>query len=382
MGKSDRAHILLLGGDGGYSGVPTYLAQLGEALGKQVDLSIVADRNRGGYDFCANNGIDLYEVSGMKTGLSPLRTARALRQLDRVIDETNPGLIWAHARMSLILLRGLSIHRRISGRPMPPFAVTYHGLPFGPGHRATASLVSLMLERFWLRTAPPHHLHFLSASAEAGFAARIPGQSLTRHSRHVLANCSDLGPIKPAPHPMHPTLLMSGRKSYQKNHAAAVELLAALPPAYRLILCGEGTETLAPLFDRHQPGLSNRVRFVGPVADVRPLLAEADLFLLPSRYEGMPLAALEAFEAGLPVVLSDTPGMSEILATHPMAHPMDIRNPAGAAAATVELVDTVRANPDIRHDIHAAWEKAFSRTRWQEGVQALLNKLSVPPETI
>nr|WP_281350477.1 glycosyltransferase [Roseovarius bejariae] len=228
--------------------------------------------------------------------------------------------------------------------------------------------------------APPHHLHFLSDAAKAEFASRVPRQSLGRHACHVLTNCSDLGPIKPAARPAHPTLLMSGRSSYQKNHMAAVELLAALPSNYRLILCGEGTETLAPLFEQHQQGLSKRVQFVGPVADVRPLLAEADLFLLPSRYEGMPLAALEAFEAGLPVVLSDTPGMSEILATHPLAHPMDIRNPAGSAGAVAQLVDHFRANPNIRRDIHAAWEKAFSKAHWRDGAEILLTKFSTPPD--
>lgn len=60
-----------------------------------------------------------------------------------------------------------------------------------------------------------------------------------------------------------------------------------------------------------QLGLADRVVFRGPVdrAEVRRLLAAADAFVLPSRYEGMSNSALEALEAGLPVLLSRCGGI-------------------------------------------------------------------------
>ena len=61
-------------------------------------------------------------------------------------------------------------------------------------------------------------------------------------------------------------------------------------------------------------GLTSRVRFLGPCADVRPYLAAADLFALPTLYDPMPNAALEAMACGLPVLTTPGSGAAELIA--------------------------------------------------------------------
>ncbi len=60
-------------------------------------------------------------------------------------------------------------------------------------------------------------------------------------------------------------------------------------------------------------GIAGRVRFVGGVSDVRPFLAAADAFVLPTLYDPFPNAALEAMAAGLPLVTSTKCGAAEIV---------------------------------------------------------------------
>jgi UDP-glucose:(heptosyl)LPS alpha-1,3-glucosyltransferase len=60
-------------------------------------------------------------------------------------------------------------------------------------------------------------------------------------------------------------------------------------------------------------GIAPRVRFVGGASDVRPLLAAADAFVLPTLYDPFPNAALEAMAAGLPIVTSTRCGAAEFL---------------------------------------------------------------------
>ncbi|MFB7664726.1 glycosyltransferase [Kitasatospora sp. NPDC056138] len=113
-----------------------------------------------------------------------------------------------------------------------------------------------------------------------------------------------------------PLAVCVGRLCRQKGQDV---LLAAWPrvaerlPEARLALVGGGPDATA-LADlvRTLPEPS-RVRLAGDVADPRPWLAAADLVVLPSRWEGMALAPLEAMATGRPVLLTDVPGARESL---------------------------------------------------------------------
>ncbi len=92
-----------------------------------------------------------------------------------------------------------------------------------------------------------------------------------------------------------------------------------------LLLAGDGP--LRAELDKVADG--HEVRVVGFRDDIRPLYWVADLFVLPSSHEGMPMAALEALGCGLPVLLSDIPPHRELLAGWDKAgrlfNPLDVR---------------------------------------------------------
>ncbi|MFQ5845737.1 MAG: glycosyltransferase, partial [Planctomycetota bacterium] len=101
-----------------------------------------------------------------------------------------------------------------------------------------------------------------------------------------------------------------GRFHPQKNHAFLVNVatgVLAREPRARLVLVGEGA--LRPEIERRilAAGFKERVIFTGVRGDVPHLMKGAmDVLLLPSLYEGLPLALIESQAAGLPCVLSDT----------------------------------------------------------------------------
>jgi glycosyltransferase involved in cell wall biosynthesis len=377
-------HILLVGGDGGYSGVPTYLALLTEALSGHARFTILSDENEGGYDFAAQGGTDHVVVPGLRTTLNPLRAWRAMRRLSQVIDDRRPDLVWAHARMGVLLIRVLAVWRRLRQVPMPPVAITFHGLPFGPGHRPVSAPLSWLAEAVFLRLMPAHHLLFLSQTAAQTYAAG-PGRmgGMERHRQHVMQNCSRLNPLPAGKPQENPVIVMTGRSGFQKNHGAAARILAHLPPDVRLVLCGSGTDGAA--FRRRfarQTALPHievdrRVQFLGPTADIRSLLQQADLFLTTARYEGMPIAAIEAFEAGLPLALSDIPGHAEISAAHPMAEVLRKDHPDQAARQIMDLLNRYRDDPfGCNKKIRIAWQRQFSFAFWREGMIALTGRMA------
>ena len=78
---------------------------------------------------------------------------------------------------------------------------------------------------------------------------------------------------------------------------------------WRLLIAGDGPalkkyKGLAETLD-----CGNRVEFLGSISNVREMMLEASIFVLPSRFEGFPMSVTEAFECGLPVIAYDIPAM-------------------------------------------------------------------------
>jgi glycosyltransferase involved in cell wall biosynthesis len=111
-------------------------------------------------------------------------------------------------------------------------------------------------------------------------------------------------------------LLSIGRLTYQKGHEYLVQAMSQVIkhfPHAKAGICGEGP--LRPQLESQirELGLSDHVRLLGARLDVSPLLAAADVFVLPSRWEGLSRALMEAMAAGLPVIASRVDGIKDLI---------------------------------------------------------------------
>ena len=127
-----------------------------------------------------------------------------------------------------------------------------------------------------------------------------------------------------------PLLVCVGRMEPVKEHATLLRALDVLPDAY-LALAGDGPlrpelETLAMSL-----GVASRVRFLGRIPNVPALLAAADTYVQPSKFEGFPRATGEAMASGLPVVVSDGPGFSDLVQNAALRFP--VGDPSALATA-------------------------------------------------
>jgi glycosyltransferase involved in cell wall biosynthesis len=132
----------------------------------------------------------------------------------------------------------------------------------------------------------------------------------------------DLSQFKPSDAPLGPqfTFLFAGRLLWAKGLgelAQATRKLKASGGEIRVRIAGivAGDDRDAVPLDQLQTWADEGViDFLGPVDDIRPLIAEADCVLLPSYYrEGVPRALLEAAASARPVITTDWPGCREAL---------------------------------------------------------------------
>jgi len=114
-------------------------------------------------------------------------------------------------------------------------------------------------------------------------------------------------------------VLSVGAISKQKNYPLLIEVAAALKsigcpgasPRFQVAGGGMGLDQLRAM--AHARGVNDIVEFLGERSDVPELMAESDVYLNVSLFEGMPLTLLEAMASGLPIVATDVPGNRELV---------------------------------------------------------------------
>lgn len=113
-----------------------------------------------------------------------------------------------------------------------------------------------------------------------------------------------------------PRLLFVGRVVYQKGLDLLLEALGSLQSLpWQLTIVGDGSQRELLMAQAEHLGISERIRFLGWLdsAQLLPEYQQANLFVFPSRHEGMPNAILEAMACGLPVIASKIAGNEELV---------------------------------------------------------------------
>jgi glycosyltransferase involved in cell wall biosynthesis len=163
-----------------------------------------------------------------------------------------------------------------------------------------------------------------------------------------------------------PTIVNVASVQPLKNQARLIAMLRRLVarvPGVQLRLVGREVGDYGERVRRAaaQAGLADRVRLVGEVAEPMPLMASAHLMILPSLWEGLPCAALEACALGTPVLASDLPGTRELARHFPLVHLMSLQEDDEAWAAAAERLLKERA-PMSAGDPLASSPFAFDRS--------------------
>lgn len=142
-------------------------------------------------------------------------------------------------------------------------------------------------------------------------------------------------------------LLSVGRVTHQKGHDVLIDAVPGLiqhHPNLVVSICGDGPQMSDLKAQISKLGLSDRVKLLGTWTNVAPLLAIADIFILPSRSEGLSRALLEAMAAGLPIVSTRVDGVADVAVdgVHGLLVPPG--DPVALGKALIRLVD----DPQLR----------------------------------
>ncbi len=249
----------------------------------------------------------------MARSLSPAAQWRAFWALYALLRAEKPDLVHGHMPISGLLARFAA---RLAG--IPRIAYTCHGFLFNQPGPLWRRGLALMLE--WLGGRVTD-IYFTVSTEEAADAKRL------RIARAPIAIGNGRDPARYHPDPAarsrvrcelgvpedRVVVIIISRLVRHKGHPELLSAMRAVPDA-ELWVVGERLATdhgadLEPYFAA--AGLGARLRRLGYRADIPALLASADIFALPSHFEGLPMSVIEAMLCGLPVVATAIRGPRE-----------------------------------------------------------------------
>jgi glycosyltransferase involved in cell wall biosynthesis len=237
-------------------------------------------------------------------------TPRALRALARVIEEEKPDILHSHRdRANLWTRLALAVHdvrvpvvvSSVRNRNIDPLNLLAEEHLVDRTDRILANSEGIRRELVDRLRLPADRIEVIPNFIDLGqFRPPSPDERAAARARW------ELGPGELA-------LLLPGRLSLQKHQAGLLVALwglareRRLPAHVRVLLAGRNRDVLYSRLLRAMVslfGLGHHVRFLGAVTEMVSLYHASDAVLMPSLYEGMPNAVVEAHACGLPAVVS------------------------------------------------------------------------------
>lgn len=167
-------------------------------------------------------------------------------------------------------------------------------------------------------------------------------------------------------------LLSVGELSHRKNHETVIQAVAELRDLpIRYFICGYGALREHLEHSICELGLEDRVKLLGSRHDIGALNQAADIFVLPSFHEGLPVALMESMAAGNPAVCSDIRGNVDLIAAGAGGILCDVDCPNQFAEAIRKLI----AQPELRQQMgqyNKQAVQAFSTEKVLEEMKSII----------
>jgi glycosyltransferase involved in cell wall biosynthesis len=328
-GETRRPRVLLLITLAEVGGAQTYVASLLPALADRFDVAVAAHGPGPLRDAAADAGARFIPLKHVRRPISPWRDVAGFVELVRLLRRERPDILHASSSKAGILGR-LAAHA--TGVPIRIFTV--HGWAFS-AHSGLAS----SLYRWGDRLVQPLTTMTVCVS-ENDRAAGIRAGTCRAERTVLIRNAVSLEATPRARHERARPLLVSvGRLKAPKDFGTLARALALLPAgSFEAWIVGEGPDRAALETELRRLRLEDRVRLAGERDDVPALLADADVFVLSSRSEGLPVSVLEAMAAELPVVASRVGGLPELVVDGKTGFLVTPSSPPDLAAALARLI--------------------------------------------
>ena len=330
-----RKKILIASTNADWAGAPIHVLTLVTALQADFEVFVVFGEEGPVRQALQSQGVRSAVLPTLRSSINPVRDVRCLLAFLKIVRAERPDLLHAHSSKAGMIARLAAYLQRL------PCVYTVHGWGFGAGRTAIQSALVYWVERVLSHIPGTAYLFVSEADRQVGMERlRLsPQRCLTVHN-----GMPDHG--YRAQVEGSTTVIMAARACHQKDHDLLLRSFQECRSPFTLVLVGEGTDS--PAFHARvlaaAPEKHAQVECLGLSDQVPQLLAQAAVFVLCSRYEGLPLSIIEAMCAGLPIVATNVGGVRELVEEGVNGFLV----PAGNQAALTDRLDRLQSDTELR----------------------------------
>jgi glycosyltransferase involved in cell wall biosynthesis len=315
----------------------------------------------------ADVDVPFFPLRHVRRRLSPIHDPLGVVELTRLFRRLRPDIVHLNSSKAGTLGRVAATAARV-----PVRIFTAHGWAFKAA-AGVDSRIYLLADRA-VESLTSMVICVSENERRAGLAAGV----CTAERSVVIRNAVDVGaaPSRARRDDAPVEVVSVGRLAAPKDFSTLVAAVARLPEGRaRLRVFGDGPLRGELEAQRHALGIDGAVEFMGEVPDARPHLQKADVFVLSSLSEGMPVSVLEAMASGLPVVASAVDGLDEVVVDGQTG----FLTPPGDAAALAQRLGQLVDDPSLRSAFgeagRARAEAYFSLPAWRDAHFSLYRSL-------
>lgn len=372
--RARRLRVLHLIDHMGVGGAQRLVVDLAEARGAGIDMAIASLRSH-----CLTEAANRMEKAGVRyTGLGITRANPfSIHRLWPLIRRWQPDIVHSHLEASSTLVVFASL---LGGGSRPHLVNHLHNDPrqqYSAGYQLAG----------WL-LAPHFDAHVVPTATLAMSVAKAFGK---RH-RHMEIIPYGIDPAWLDEGPSRQGAVLRGgakrligtvgrlvpQKSTRTLLQAAPQLLAA-EPSTRFVIVGNGPLMHELQVEARELGIEESVSFLGYSDDLASIYSALDVFVMPSRYEGFPIALLEAMAMGTPVVAANVIGISDVVENGSTGLLVPYDSPGDLAGAVLRLLSDNTLRDTLCRNARNRIRGCYTRDKFAARMESFYRRLCPDP---
>jgi glycosyltransferase involved in cell wall biosynthesis len=331
-------------------GGTNHVMQLLSGLGSGFSTTLLTQKESYLYQYAKSRGIEVYGGDFFRSRVDP----GAIQTVAATVKRIQPDLVHCHGGRAGFFHSFLP--RQI------PTVYTVHG--FHHAQKPAVPRTFGWAAEFWTMRGKSSVLFVSHYDCELAVRQHLMARN-TKH--HVIHN--GIKPLVPGQKSQKLGVGFVGRFEFQKNPQMFLDVVERLPHT-NFVMVGDGELDAEVRAEVRRRGIEDRVRLLGGLdhASALEVISNLDVFVMTSRWEGLPLALLEAMFMKVPVVATRVGGVPEVIEDGHSGLLSDLADAGGLAAH----VQTLLENTDLKNSIVA---NAYQRAHTQFSEEKMLSDI-------